>query len=198
MRRVSKSGARAATCSHGGDGDVRWMSDGDYSMAFVELDEAAHGGVDRSDAACVREPRRVGARQRDAAFPAHLELFRRDQRRRRRRGTLSPLLQRPRSWARTLVRGQLSGGLGDRFAQREQARAGVCDRGARCRARRWRIRGNGARGAIRASTARPRRASRAACARRRILHNYTFPERRRWSATPRITPATSTRSSTRR
>jgi chorismate lyase/3-hydroxybenzoate synthase len=33
---------------HGADGDVRWMSDGDYSMAFVELDEAANGGVDEA------------------------------------------------------------------------------------------------------------------------------------------------------
>ena len=30
---------------HGSDGDVRWMSDGDYALASVELDEAAHGGV---------------------------------------------------------------------------------------------------------------------------------------------------------
>lgn len=30
---------------HGADGDVRWMSDGDYAMAFVDLDERAHGGV---------------------------------------------------------------------------------------------------------------------------------------------------------
>lgn len=30
---------------HGSDGDVRWMSDGDYALAVVELDESAHGGV---------------------------------------------------------------------------------------------------------------------------------------------------------
>ena len=30
---------------HGRDGDVQWMSDSNYSMAVVELDETAHGGV---------------------------------------------------------------------------------------------------------------------------------------------------------
>jgi chorismate lyase/3-hydroxybenzoate synthase len=30
---------------HGRDGDVQWMSDGEYSMAAIELDEASHGGV---------------------------------------------------------------------------------------------------------------------------------------------------------
>ncbi len=79
-----------------------------------------------------------------------------------------------------------------------QARAGLLRSRRAPRARRSRIRGSGARGAIRASTARRRRASRAACVRRRIVHNYTFPERRRWSVTPRITLTTSTRKSTRR
>ncbi len=69
---------------------------------------------------------------------------------------------------------------------------------ARVRGRRWKIRASSAPGAIRASTDRVRRRSRAPCTRRRFLHSYTFPAPRRSSAMPRIIMATSPRRSTKR
>lgn len=39
----------------GRDGDVRWASDGDWLFGAIELDEAAHGGIDATAAAAYRQ-----------------------------------------------------------------------------------------------------------------------------------------------
>ena len=92
-----------------------------------------------------------GSQAADAACAAHLELSRCDQSRRRRRRTLSPVLQRPRAPAWTAVRRRLSG----RDRESACATAGAC---CRCTgspraapARRWKIRARSAPGVIRAS-----------------------------------------------